>query len=152
MKEGAFSRYYEKNKEVLKAKMRRRDAERRQKIKEQLADNPEMVESEREKMRVKYHTGVDRKIKKTLDEWRRSDNINEHFKNFIDNCLLKDDGYKGMTLRNILCLKPLAFKINGKQETSREEVVSDAVLLRLRYDPEEEDEKTEDEGSESSEV
>jgi hypothetical protein len=107
MKPGAYSRYYEKNRDVLLERMRERDAHRREAKRELLATNPELVDGEREKMRQKYYRRVASQVKKQIDEWLADKATTEAFKTFLRECCLKDDKYKNLTLKTVRQLKDL---------------------------------------------
>jgi hypothetical protein len=107
MKPGAYSRYYEKNRDVLLERMRQRDAERRATKRELLDSNPDLLEEEREKMRQKYYRRVSTQVKKQIDEWLLDKTITDTFKTFLRDCCIKDDKYKTLTLKTLRQLKEL---------------------------------------------
>jgi len=107
MKPGAYSRYYEKNREALLERMRTRDAQRREAIRQLTASSPEALEAEREKMRIKYHKRIASQVKRQIDEWLASKDITESFKTFLRDCCVKDDKYKSLTLKTLRQMKDL---------------------------------------------
>ena len=116
---GSYKKYYEEHKDELKAKMRQRDAERRQKIKEECETDPAVLERERERMRAKYHTNINNKVKKILTEMSRSPNIAEPVKticrNFLDN-----NTFSGLTVKWCEDLKKVSW-VENKDATREEE-------------------------------
>jgi hypothetical protein len=81
--------YYEKHKEALKERMRQRDAERRDALRQHLAENPEDIVKVRQKMRDKYHTNVANKIRKAMEvviaDPTTDDFLRAFFRGTIDN-------------------------------------------------------------------
>ena len=92
-------RYYERNREALTAKMRERDSERRAVRAQYLADHPDEVGLEREKMRGKYHNWTANKCKRQMEVWIADPKVQEEAKTFF-RLLIADDKYK--------CMKPKA--------------------------------------------
>ena len=106
MKSVTYQRYYEKNKEALKEKMRIRDAERREAMREYLTANPEAVDLEREKMRGKYYNTVGNKIRRDLTQLMTSPTTSEIGRAFLAECLV-DDKYKAFTPKMVEAFKIL---------------------------------------------
>ena len=94
--------------------MRERDAERRQKVKEECETDPAVLERERERMRAKYHKNINNKVKKILTEMSQSPNIAEPVKticrNFLDN-----NTFSGLTVKWCEDLKKVAW-VEDKQK------------------------------------
>jgi hypothetical protein len=116
---GSYKKYYEEHKDELKAKMRQRDAERRQKIKEECETDPAVLERERERMRAKYHTNINNKVKKILTEMSRSPNIAEPVKTICRN-FLENNTFSGLTVKWCEDLKKVAW-VENKDATREEE-------------------------------
>lgn len=92
MPSNAYRTYYEANREEITAKMRERDAVRREEKRKYLEENPEAIEGEREKMRGKYHNWVHNTIRRKIGEASR---VRPDMKAIWD-AYLKDDLYKTM--------------------------------------------------------
>jgi len=103
MPNDARRRYYEKNREALMAKMRERDAERRAERAQYLAEHPEEVELEREKMRGKYHNGLANKCRRQMEAWIADPDVKEEAKAFF-RLLIADDKYKTMKPKALLLM------------------------------------------------
>jgi len=67
--------------------MRERDAERRAERRAEIQNNPEALEEERERMRVKYYSSVFNKIRKDMLETLTLPDTNEPFRQFIRSVL-----------------------------------------------------------------
>jgi hypothetical protein len=104
MKSSSYQRYYEKNKEDLKAKMRERDAERREILRRHLAENPEEVGLEREKMRDKYYNNIGNKMRREIESMIKSNSVSDVGRAFLTECLV-DDKYKAFTPKMIDAFK-----------------------------------------------
>lgn len=102
----AYRRYYEKNREEIKAKMRERDAIRREERRKYLEENPEEIGLEREKMRGKYHNCVHNKLRRKIEEAKKA----RPDMTPIFDCYLKDDLYKTMPPRFLVWLDELIEK------------------------------------------
>ncbi len=98
MKNKAYAKYYEENRERLCAVMRERDAERREARRKYLAEHPEEVDAERERMRAKYHKTKANKVKAMLTRLMENPLTNGNTKTFISESLLKNDVYTGFTV------------------------------------------------------
>jgi len=118
-KKQSYAKYYEEHKDELKAKMRQRDAERRQKIKEQCATDANALAQERERMRAKYHTNTSNKVKKALMEMLECVNVNEVVKTMVRN-FLENNTYHGLTLKWCADLKKVGW-INNKDAEGKAE-------------------------------
>jgi len=116
---GSYKKYYEEHKDELKAKMRQRDAERRQKIKEECETDPAVLERERERMRAKYHTNINNKVKKILTEMSQSPNIAEPVKTICRN-FLANNTFAGLTVKWCEDLKKVSW-VENKDATREEE-------------------------------
>jgi len=116
---GSYKKYYEEHKDELKAKMRQRDAERRQKIKEECETDPAVLERERERMRAKYHTNINNKVKKILTEMSQSPNIAEPVKAICRN-FLANNTFAGLTVKWCEDLKKVSW-VENKDATREEE-------------------------------
>ena len=116
---GSYKKYYEEHKDELKAKMRQRDAERRQKVKEQIAEDPAVLEQERERMRAKYHTNINNKVKKILTEMSQSPNISEPVKTICRNFVVNNT-FAGLTVKWCEDLKKVSW-VENKDATREEE-------------------------------
>jgi len=116
---GSYKKYYEEHKDELKAKMRQRDAERRQKVKEQIAEDPAVLEQERERMRAKYHTNINNKVKRILTEMSQSPNIAEPVKTICRN-FLENNTFAGLTVKWCEDLKKVSW-VENKDATREEE-------------------------------
>jgi hypothetical protein len=116
---GSYKKYYEEHKDELKAKMRQRDAERRQKIKEECETDPAVLERERERMRAKYHTNINNKVKKILTEMSQSPNITEPVKSICSN-FLANNTFGGLTVKWCEDLKKVSW-VENKDATREEE-------------------------------
>lgn len=116
---GSYKKYYEEHKDELKAKMRQRDAERRQRVKEQIAEDPAVLERERERMRAKYHTNINNKVKKILTEMSQSPNIAEPVKTICSN-FLANNTFAGLTVKWCEDLKKVSW-VENKDATREEE-------------------------------
>ena len=116
---GSYKKYYEEHKDELKAKMRQRDAERRQKIKEECETDPAVLERERERMRAKYHTNINNKVKKILTEMSQSPNISEPVKMICRN-FLANNTFAGLTVKWCEDLKKVSW-VENKDATREEE-------------------------------
>jgi sugar-specific transcriptional regulator TrmB len=79
----AAQRYYQKNREQICARMRERDAARREEVRQMASESPELREEVREDMREKYHRGVESKITRQLRVWLDDPLISGTFKKFI---------------------------------------------------------------------
>ena len=117
---GSYKKYYEEHKDELKAKMRQRDAERRQKVKEQIAEDPAVLEQERERMRAKYHTNINNKVKKILTEMSQSPNISEPVKTICRNFVVNNT-FAGLTVKWCEDLKKVSWVENKHEDATREE-------------------------------
>lgn len=102
----SYQRYYEKNKEALKEKMRVRDTERREVMREYLEANPDAVDLEREKMRGKYYNNVANKIRRKITELMLSPTTSEVGRAFLGECLV-DEKYKAFTPKMVEAFKLL---------------------------------------------
>jgi len=111
---GSYKKYYEQHKDELKAKMRERDAERRQKVKEECETDPAVLERERERMRAKYHKNINNKVKKILTEMSQSPNIAEPVKTICRN-FLENNTFSGLTVKWCEDLKKVAW-VEDKQK------------------------------------
>jgi len=111
---GSYKKYYEQHKNELKAKMRERDAERRQKVKEECETDPAVLERERERMRAKYHKNINNKVKKILTEMSQSPNIAEPVKTICRN-FLENNTFSGLTVKWCEDLKKVAW-VEDKQK------------------------------------
>ena len=116
---GSYKKYYEEHKDELKAKMRQRDAERRQKIKEECETDPAVLERERQRMRAKYHTNINNKVKKILTEMSQSPNIAEPVKTICRN-FLANNTFAGLTVKWCEDLKKVSW-VENKDATREEE-------------------------------
>lgn len=116
---GSYKKYYEEHKDELKAKMRQRDAERRQKIKEECETDPAVLERERQRMRAKYHTNINNKVKKILTEMSQSPNIAEPVKMICRN-FLANNTFAGLTVKWCEDLKKVSW-VENKDATREEE-------------------------------
>jgi len=116
---GSYKKYYEEHKDELKAKMRQRDAERRQRVKEQIAEDPAVLEQERERMRAKYHTNINNKVKRILTEMSQSPNIAEPVKTICRN-FLENNTFAGLTVKWCEDLKKVSW-VENKDATREEE-------------------------------
>ena len=103
MPNDAQRRYYEKNREAIMSRMRERDAERRAERAQYLAEHPEEVELEREKMRGKYHNGLANKCRRQMEAWIANPDVKEEAKAFF-RLLLADDKYKTMKPKALLLM------------------------------------------------
>lgn len=92
MPSDAYRKYYEANRETITARMRERDAVRREERRKYLDEHPEEVEMEREKMRSKYHNWRHNTIKRKIDEAAL---VRPDMKPIWDT-YLKDDLYRTM--------------------------------------------------------
>ena len=117
---GSYKKYYEEHKDELKAKMRLRDAERRQKVKEECETDPAVLERERERMRAKYHTNINNKVKKILTEMSQSPNIAEPVKTICRN-FLANNTFAGLTVKWCEDLKKVSWVENKHEDATREE-------------------------------
>jgi Fe2+ transport system protein B len=117
---GSYKKYYEEHKDELKAKMRERDAERRQKIKEECETNPSVLEQERERMRAKYHKNINNKVKKILTEMSQSPNIAEPVKVICRN-FLANNTFAGLTVKWCEDLKKVSWVENKEQNAEVKE-------------------------------
>jgi hypothetical protein len=107
MPSDAARRYYEKNREVLLAKMRERDADRRADRAQYLLEHPEEVELERERMRDKYHNWTANKCKRQMEAWIADPQVKDEIKAFF-RLLIADDKYKTMKPKALmLMVEPL---------------------------------------------
>lgn len=119
-KEGeSYKKYYEEHKEELKAKMRERDAERRQKIKKECETDPVALERERERMRMKYHKNMNNKVKKMLDEILQLPNIEESVKTMC-RTLLDKNTFVGLTVKWCEDLKKVSWVENKDSDVKEE--------------------------------
>ena len=100
MKTGSYQRYYEKNREEIKAKMRERYALRQQQLQEYLKENPEAVELVREQMRNKYHKRINNQMRYDITQLCQSLQITEAGRAFFHECL-RNDKYIGFTPKMI---------------------------------------------------
>jgi len=116
---GSYKKYYEEHKDELKAKMRQRDAERRAKIKEECETDPAVLERERERMRAKYHTNINNKVKKILTEMSQSPNIAEPVKTICSN-FLANNTFAGLTVKWCEDLRRVSW-IENKDATEDED-------------------------------
>ena len=123
---GSYKKYYEEHKDELKAKMRERDAERRQKIKEECETDPAVLERERERMRAKYHKNINNKVKKILNEMAQSPNIAEPVKMICRN-FLENNTFAGLTVKWCEDLKKVSW-VENKAENA--EVKEDDFRVR----------------------
>ena len=103
MPSDAYKRYYEKNREILTAKMRERDAKRRAERAKFIEEHPEEIELEREKMRGKYHNWTANKCKKQMDTWIADPNVKEEVKAFF-RLLLVDDKFKALKPKALMLM------------------------------------------------
>jgi hypothetical protein len=104
MKSASQQRYYEKNREELKARMRERDAIRREQLRQYLTDNPEDIEVVREKMREKYYTTTGNKMKREITLIINSPNTSEAGRAFLRECLASKT-YNAFTPKMVESLK-----------------------------------------------
>jgi hypothetical protein len=101
MKNKAYSKYYDANREKLIADMRERDAERREAKRKHLAEHPEDVEAERQRMRDKYHKHKAKVIKTMLEQLVENPITNANTKTFIKESLLKNDVYTAFSVKAV---------------------------------------------------
>lgn len=101
MKSKSYTKYYEANRERLIAEMRDRDAQRREAKRQHLAEHPEEVEAEREKLRNKYHKHKAKVMKTMLTQLVENPLTNGNTKQFIQESLLKNDVYTAFTVKTI---------------------------------------------------
>jgi hypothetical protein len=92
MPSDAYRKYYEANRDTITARMRERDAVRREERRKYLEENPDEVEGEREKMRNKYHNWRHNTIKRKIVV---AAEVRPDMKPIWD-AYLKDDLYKTM--------------------------------------------------------
>jgi len=104
---GSYKKYYEEHKDELKAKMRKRDAERRAKVKEECETDPAVLERERERMRAKYHTNINNKVKRMLTACLDDMTLSATFKRFVQE-LLANNNYKLLTPASIKLMKEVS--------------------------------------------
>ena len=116
---GSYKKYYEEHKDELKAKMRQRDAERRAKIKEECGTDPAVLERERERMRAKYHTNINNKVKRTLTACLDDMTLSATFKRFVQE-LLANENYKLLTPASIKLMKEVSTIHKGDAEKEGE--------------------------------
>lgn len=96
MKSKSYQKYYEANKESLLVKMRDREAIRREERREFFETNPELMEEERDRLRIKYYTNTSNKIRKAIELLLSSTATSEVFKSLLRS-LLENNRYKMMT-------------------------------------------------------
>ena len=101
MKNKAYSKYYDANREKLIADMRERDAERREAKRKHLAEHPEDVEAERQRMRDKYHKHKAKVIRTMLEQLVENPITNANTKVFIKESLLKNDVYTAFSVKAV---------------------------------------------------
>ena len=103
----AYRRYYAKHRDELCQRMRERDAKRREELKTHLAQHPEDVAKEREKMREKYHRRINKKVKTQINLWLADKHISDSFKDFLRKNVLAADAYKSLTPKTLNALAEL---------------------------------------------
>jgi hypothetical protein len=103
MPSDAQKRYYEKNRDVLTAKMRERDTQRRADRAKYLEEHPEEIDLEREKMRGKYHNWTANKCKRQMEVWIDDPEIKDEIKAFF-RLLISDDKYKTMKPKALMSI------------------------------------------------
>jgi hypothetical protein len=113
MKDNAFGRYYEKNRDVLLEKMRDRERVRREERNKLFELNPELKEKYNEKRREQYRKRVDKKYENTKI---RLENLIESvcgvypdFAQYLKKHFIEDGNYKTMdeeTLKAFESKKP----------------------------------------------
>jgi hypothetical protein len=99
MKE-SYRRYYEKNRDAILQRMRDRYVTEKAKRDGEIANEPELVEVEREKMRAKYQKRVSNKTRRLIEGWLADSRTSDTFKAFLQTCL-KDDKYKSFTPKTL---------------------------------------------------
>jgi len=144
---GSYKKYYEEHKDELKAKMRERDAERRQKVKEECETDPAVLERERERMRAKYHKNINNKVKKILNEMSQSPNIEESVKMICRN-FLANNTFAGLTVKWCEDLKKVSW-VENKAENA--EVKEDDFRVRHGISDSDSDSEGTDEGNSGAE-
>lgn len=92
----SYRRYYEKNRDEILVRMRDRYVSWKAKRDEDLANDPSLLEGEREAARAKYHSQQARKTKRLIDGYLADTTTPDTLKAFLQNCL-KDDKYKSFT-------------------------------------------------------
>jgi AcrR family transcriptional regulator len=120
MKSASQQRYYEKNKEELKARMRERDAIKREQLRQYLAANPADVEVVREKMREKYYKTASNKVKREIMLIINSTNTSDAGKAFLRECLI-DKKYTAFTPKMIESIKVM-YAVNAIEQLTPREI------------------------------
>jgi hypothetical protein len=99
----AYRKYYETHRDEILAKMRERDAKRRDEARKYLAEHPEAVDLNREKMRGKYHNWLANKCKNQIEEWLALPDLKAEIRPYLQ-IVIKEEKYKMMkpkTLRDM---------------------------------------------------
>ena len=99
-------KYYTANRDTILAKMREREAQRREVRRKYLEENPTAVEEEREKMREKYYKRQYSKTKKLIEDWLNNPLVNEPTKKFWKD-IINTDQYKVLTPKLLKNLEEL---------------------------------------------
>lgn len=96
MPTNSYTKYYNANRDALTAKMRERDAIRREEKRQYLLEHPEEIDAEREKYRNKYQTTKVNRVKRIITEWLDNPVVNAPTKQFLQD-LINTEKYKTLT-------------------------------------------------------
>lgn len=104
----SWKAYYERNKDEIKARMRERDAAKREALRAAAATDAQVVEDLRQAWRAKYARRTHRSIKAQIDEWLADPDVKEEMKAFLRECALPGEAYVEFGPQTMRALRGLA--------------------------------------------
>jgi hypothetical protein len=99
------SAYYQTHKDEIKARMRERDAAKREAAREARMVDGEAAESQRAEWRLKYERRGQRAVKAQIDAWLASPDTTDAFKTFLRQSMLPEDAYRAFTPKMLDAIK-----------------------------------------------
>lgn len=155
MKDNAFGRYYEKNREVLLEKMRERERVRRDERNKLFELNPDMKEEYNAKRREQYRKRVDKKYEDTKQRLEKLIDsvcgVYPEFAQYLLKHFIEEGNYKQMSEETLRAFE-------SKKPKEDEMIINSYVLSKederfvRKCRPDEDEEKAEgDEGGEAEE-
>ena len=118
MKSKAYGRYYEKNKEVLKEKMRERAQKRRAELAEEVdKGNVEVIKDLINQNRIRYAITCRNRIEKKIAEMLAVKDIHPALKVALE-VLKTEDAYRTLSMKTLNDLELVFPKVAVKQDTS----------------------------------
>jgi hypothetical protein len=105
----SWKAYYERNKEEIKARMRERDAAKREALRVAAETDAQVVEDLRQAWRAKYARRTHRSIKAQIDAWLADPDVKMEMKAFLTHCALPGEAYAEFGPQTMRALSGLAY-------------------------------------------